>query len=545
MNRNNLNIRIAGFTLAVILGVAALGFIPPFKLFGMNMERVDILSALRDSDASLDLEEDYTADFELLEQEIAVAEAHISDTATIAEPIPVRYEWIVEHATKERRQKLRSKDMLSDLKMHVDFEDFDTLATTRLDNFITKLANGESVRIAFMGDSFIEGDIVTCDLREALQSRFGGRGAGFIPADIPFATVRKSIKRTSANWKTYSVMKRKEASEVTRDRFFIAGYLAEGRAGATTLWQATDALPSLDSCSVARILLISRDTSRVEVTVCDTLSREFMLAGDERVREIYVEAPADKIRIRVVDGNILCYGATMESNGGVKVDNFSVRSNNGHAIFGTSATVNRQVDEMLGYDLVVLQYGLNIMQQGQRVYGKYRDQLRDMISYAERCFPNAAILVMGVSDRWIKNAETGTYEPIGSVEALTSYQRAAADSCHVAFWNTSQVMQQYGGMPAFVSNGWAAKDYTHINYAGGKRIATALTDAICRRVSSLLSEREEAERIEMERIRREAIAREEAMEQLDKQSNQEAIDMEHEPAIEQDNESVNIETEQE
>ena len=80
MNRNNLNIRIAGFTLAVILGVAALGFIPPFKLFGMTMERVDILSALRDSDASLDLEEDYTADFELLEQEIAVAEigrAHV------------------------------------------------------------------------------------------------------------------------------------------------------------------------------------------------------------------------------------------------------------------------------------------------------------------------------------------------------------------------------------------------------------------------------------------------------------------------------------
>jgi lysophospholipase L1-like esterase len=189
----------------------------------------------------------------------------------------------------------------------------------------------------------------------------------------------------------------------------------------------------------------------------------------------------------------------LEENGGVTVDNFSVRSNNGHAIFGTSATVNRQVDEMLGYDLVVLQYGLNIMQKGQRVYAKYRDQVRDMIAYAERCFPNAAILVVGVSDRWVKNSETNAYEPIGSVDALTSYQRAAADSCKVVFWNTSRVMKDLGGMPAFVSNGWAAKDYTHINYAGGKRIANALTEAICQRVYTLLLEQEEMARIEAER----------------------------------------------
>ena len=276
-------------------------------------------------------------------------------------------------------------------------------------------------------------------------------------------------------------------------------YLAEGRAGATTRWQATTSHASLDSCTQARILLISRDTSRVEVVLGDTLRNEFMIAGDERVREIYVEGPVDDIRLRVVEGSVMCYGATMEGDGGVTVDNFSVRSNNGHAIFGTSATVNRQVDELLGYDLVVLQYGLNIMQKGQRVYAKYRDQVRDMIAYAERCFPNAAIVVVGVSDRWVKNTETNVYEPIGSVDALTSYQRAAADSCKVVFWNTSRVMKGLGGMPTFVSNGWAAKDYTHINYAGGKRIANALTEAICQRVYTLLLEQEEAARIEAER----------------------------------------------
>lgn len=495
--------RTALFVFAVVIGVVALGFAPTFTLFGMETEHVDIFSELRAKDVYVDEQVEYVADFELLEAEIARAEAHIADTSTLAEPIPVRYEWIVEEATDVRPSRLRSSDFVTEGDV-VDFEDFDSLATTRLDRFVDKLASGASVRIAFMGDSFVEGDIITCDLRDMLQARFGGRGVGFVTADIPFTTVRKSIKRSSSGWKTYSVMKPKSASESARDNFFIAGYLADGSAGATTRWQATNAFPTLDSCSTARILLMSRDTSRVEVVLADTLHHEFMIAGDERVREIHVKGGVDDLRLRVLEGNILCYGASMEGTGGVIVDNYSMRSNNGHAIFGTSASVNRQIDEMLGYDLVVLQYGLNIMQPGQRGYSSYRNQLCNMIAYAERCFPNAAIVIVGVSDRWVKNAETEKYEPIGSVDALTSYQRAAADSCNVAFWNTSRVMENLGGMPAFVSNGWAAKDYTHINYAGGKRIAKAFADAIYKRVYSNLQERERLERLRREQERREA-----------------------------------------
>ena len=33
-------------------------------------------------------------------------------------------------------------------------------------------------------------------------------------------------------------------------------------------------------------------------------------------------------------------------------------------------------------------------------------------------------------------------------------------------------------MERFVQNGWAGKDFTHINYAGGSRVAWALVDAL-------------------------------------------------------------------
>ena len=495
MKKSNYSSRVVWFTLSVVLGVVALGIIPPFKLFGMTTARVDVMSELRVIDADEESPEEYVADIERLELELATLSEEFVDEVDTLEAMPtIRYEWIESAISKpkEHRRVLRSEELTMDTQRAiVSLEDFDTLEYTNFDRFIDKLANGEDVRIAFMGDSFIEGDILTSDLRAALQEKFGGRGVGFVACDIPFATVRKSVKRTSSGWTAYSVMKTKSMPESAKDMFFVSGYLASGKAGATTVWRSTNDSPTLDSCTRARVLLYSRDSSRVTIELNDSLSRSFDIEAADCLREIYVEAPVSSVRIKVDRGNILCYGASLEGDGGVVVDNFSVRSNNGHAIFGTNAKINRQADDMLHYDLVVLQYGLNIMQKGQRGYSRYRDQLRDMIAYAERCFPNAAILVMGVSDRWVKSEETSKYEPIGSVDALTSYQRAAADSCGVAFWNTSKAMAQLGGMPKFVANGWAAKDYTHINFNGGKRIANELATSIIDQVRAVVKAREE------------------------------------------------------
>ena len=495
MKRRDYSSRVVWFTLSVVLGVVALGIIPPFKLFGMTTARVDVMSELRTIDADAESPEEYVADIERLELELATLSEELVEEVDTLEAMPtIRYEWIESAISKpnEHRRVLRSEELTMDTQRAIiGIEDFDTLEYTNFDRFIDKLANGEDVRIAFMGDSFIEGDILTSDLRAALQEKFGGRGVGFVACDIPFATVRKSVKRTSSGWTAYSVMKTKSIPENAKDMFFVSGYLASGKAGATTVWRSTNDSPTLDSCTRARVLLYSRDSSRVTIELNDSLSRSFDIEAADYLREIYVEAPVSSVRIKVDRGNILCYGASLEGDGGVVVDNFSVRSNNGHAIFGTNAKINRQADDMLHYDLVVLQYGLNIMQKGQRGYSRYRDQLRDMIAYAERCFPNAAILVLGVSDRWVKNEETSKYEPIGSVDALTSYQRAAADSCGVAFWNTSKAMAQLGGMPKFVANGWAAKDYTHINFNGGKRIANELAASIIDEVRAVVKAREE------------------------------------------------------
>ncbi len=504
--RKNSSIRSYLTIVTAAAGIVATALIPPCDVLGIRLHRTVVLPGLIrfESDEAESIVE-YEADIERLEEQLAAIEVEeptvpqpAADTLAQEPPVQTRFEMLFE--TPVGRGRIASVAEIEEgiAEDYVPIEDFDTLPHTRFEEFIDRMVDGQPVRIAFMGDSFIEGDILTADLRDGLQRLFGGCGVGFVPCDIPFATSRKTVKRRSTGWDSYSIMKPKAAPGELRDLFFVSGYISHGGPGADTRWQTATAYPTLDSCTTARILLISRERSRIEVT----LDSRFDITGDEALREIRIDHPYRSVRMKIIDGHAVCYGITMESPDGVRLDNFSVRSNNGHAIFGTSPVINREVDAVLGgYDLVVLQYGLNIMQPSQRNYTRYRDQLRDMIAYARRCFPRAAVLVMGVSDRCVKNAQSGAYETVASAEALTAYQRAAADSCRVAFWDTRRAMQRYGGMKGFVSRRWAGGDYTHINYAGGRAVARALLDAIRVQAAAARQELDIRQADEMQRMR--------------------------------------------
>lgn len=477
--------------LTLIVAVAALSFVPSVKVFGLTTETVDILSDLRPVEeaevSEKEAEFDASLSFIELEQELAATQVEVVDSSQNIPP--VRYEWIVVPDTISVRKEIISEHIkVTPAEHSAPIEDFDTTGVSRFDRFINKLIDGDDVRIAFLGDSYIEGDILSVDLREKLQAMFGGRGVGFVPCSLPFAIYRTSVKRSDSGFSSYSILKSGEVPSAHRNRFFISGYLSSGGRGATARWQTTDLKPHLDSCSRARILLTCRDTCNIELTLNDTLKHNVGISGADFVREIYVEAPVNSLKMRVNSGNVLCYGASFEGGRGVAVDNYSIRGNSGYAIFGTGAATNCQLDKILGYDLVILEYGLNAMQPGQRTFTKFQSKLCEMITYCERCFPDAAILVLGVSDRAVN--EGGSWNSINSVKYMLPVQREATKSCGATFWAMGDVVMSYGGVNGFVKNGWASSDHIHINFKGGSRIADALMQAIQQRAYEILVTRE-------------------------------------------------------
>ena len=274
-------------------------------------------------------------------------------------------------------------------------------------------------------------------------------------------------------------MQRKTTPEPLNGDFFVSGWVAQGSDGASTRWDMTQRRRHLDECRRARLLFISREDSDIAVRINDGEERTFSFKGDDVVRQIVIEGEQiASLEMRIISGGagFTGYGAEFEDLQGVTVDNLSIRSNNGQAMFWSNAAVNAQINTMRSYDLVILQYGLNIMQAERKDYSLYAQQVEKMIRYVESCFPTAAVMVMAVSDRSQRN-EKG-FQPMSVAVNLAEWQRTAAQNCNAAFWNTYEAMQQWGGMKSFVANGWAGKDYTHINYAGGRQIATALYYAL-------------------------------------------------------------------
>ena len=62
------------------------------------------------------------------------------------------------------------------------------------------------VRIAYYGDSFVEGDILTADLREMLQDKYGGSGVGYSPITSISSGFRMTTRQTAEGWTRHSIM---------------------------------------------------------------------------------------------------------------------------------------------------------------------------------------------------------------------------------------------------------------------------------------------------------------------------------------------------
>ena len=491
-------------TTAALAVLILVSFIPPIEAGGVSLRRASIISDLVtfDSDtAAAEAEQEAQPEINVEEFEVdldEVAEQVAQTTATASpfgEGTSASWEGIFDEQPTGGEAQHDDEPLPSlEALLKADYSDIlpaDSLITSieefRGDEFDTPmhrlyeklLAGQESVRVAFMGDSFVEGDILTADLRELLQDTFHGGGVGYVPVASPFTGFRQTIKTTSKGWTPYNIMQRKSTPEPYVGDYFVSGWVARATDGASTRWDMTDRRRHLMECNRARLLFISRESSKITVILNDNVQREFEFDGSDVVRQIVVEEEQIlSLEMRVDSGaaGFTAIGADFDSTSGLSLDNFSVRSNNGQAMFWSSASVNAQIHSMRPYDLVVLQYGLNIMQADRHNYSLYGEQVEKMVRYVESCFPGAAVLVMGVSDRSQRN-EQGIV-PMSSAVDLTRSQREAAEKCGVAFWNTYEAMQRLGGMTAFVENGWAGKDYTHINYAGGREIARQLYYAL-------------------------------------------------------------------
>ena len=131
-----------------------------------------------------------------------------------------------------------------------------TAATpTALYNFYSSLdalknKKKKKIRIAYFGDSMIEGDLITQDLRKMLQDYFGGSGVGFVPVTSIVAGFRQTVTHTfSSNWEDVNYISRNKVAA----QLFLSGHSFFPGDNSTVTYR-TVSKPRLDSFITATIL---------------------------------------------------------------------------------------------------------------------------------------------------------------------------------------------------------------------------------------------------------------------------------------------------
>ena len=352
-----------------------------------------------------------------------------------------------------------------------------------MSHFYAKLSHLDTlkrpVRIAYFGDSFIEADIFTAHLREKLQRQYGGCGVGYVSMYSPIAGFRRTVKHKAEGWTRHLVSDSIGFNRSLQDlsnQYFIA------QAGAYTQLEGQSRYVSLlDTCHSSTLFFRSEDSLNVTPFINGVKQPVHKVRGADYLQAITVKGKIGKVQWMIdrIDSTACFYGVSMDPVKGVVVDNYSVRGSSGRQLQGIPSDVFHRYNKLRTYDLVVLQYGLNVAHGEVTNYDYYTHSMIPVVERIKRLFPQASVLIVSVGDREVKNEE-GDLHTMPAVKSLIQYQKKLAYETKVAFWNMYEAMGGEGSIVEMVNSNppKANLDYTHINFRGGETLAGLLFEAM-------------------------------------------------------------------
>lgn len=335
------------------------------------------------------------------------------------------------------------------------------------------------VRIAYFGDSMIEGDLITQDLRTCMQDEFGGNGVGYLPITSIVAGFRTSIIHSFQGWTTYNLLENAPANHLLG----ISGYDFVPNTISSLDTNNTEAGSSVKYIAVKQKHLSSFNQIKLlygksngENYVVINGSR-YKLNGEKAVNELMINSLStyQSINARFQCKSALdVFGFSIESDSGAFVDNFSFRGNSGIPITKVSQNIYACTNECLGYDLIILEYGLNAVNPIVTDYSWYARGMNNAIKHIQAGFPNASIMLISVGDKSYR--KDGVYQTDPSVPILVETQKRLAKENKLAFWSLYDAMGGNGSMVKWVEGDtvYANKDYTHFNFKGAHRVGKLL-----------------------------------------------------------------------
>ncbi len=333
---------------------------------------------------------------------------------------------------------------------------------------------GRPVRIAFLGDSYIEGDIFSQHVREGLQNEYGGSGVGYVNMHSEFPGFRKSIKQRSSGWSTHDFIN----GNISRKNVFIAQQYFSAQGNAKSTYTGTDYANHLSNWERSKFVFISPASMSISLKIGETWENYDIAGATDSVQCIDVSQPTSEFGVKVNSTNFIGLGVWLEGNNGITVDCMSTRGSSGLTLTRVSKDLTKQLSNYIEYDLIILEYGINAMSTGQTDFSAYAQHIGKVIEHLRDCYPNSDILLMGIGDRGEKR--NGVVKTMKNVPNMIKAQRGLAMESKCLFWDTREAMGGEDAAAKWANNkpAYVNKDYIHLSYQGGRVLANEFVKSL-------------------------------------------------------------------
>ena len=373
----------------------------------------------------------------------------------------------------------------SPLGVEIAIDDKDGSSLRNFHRALRRTASGEGqTRIVFFGASHVAADMFTGYVRRELQTRFGDAGRGFMLPVPPWKHYRRGGVRIEADRRPWT------ASQVRVD---TKGEVMFGIAGATVETRRAGASGAIENLATEEftthtglfdiyflkqpeggdfnVLLDGHPMGRVS-----TRSKTF----ETGYATYHVADAPHRLEIQVVgNGMVRLFGVALErEKPGVLVDTLGINGSRARYQLLWNEEMYREQLRRRNPDLLVIAYGTNETGDDDSIE-VYESQLHQVIRRAKAAVPQASCLLIGPTDRPIREGKRG-FRPRPRQSAVVEVQRrvAIANGCGffdlVAFQGGPMSMLKW----VHFDPPYAQRDYVHLTRRGYERLGQVLLGAL-------------------------------------------------------------------
>jgi len=407
----------------------------------------------------------------ILEFPLKIDSTSIQDSSKITDTIP---------------NNAISADLLKSKINRLEFPDSTQLTLLPFfESLRSKSYNKKGIRVLHYGDSQIEGDRITSYLRSRLQAKFGGGGVGLVPAVPQSCQPYAIMQSTSSNWEKITLADHdRNLSGI--NRYGVLGGYSSFTPNRNIFSKSTNEAwiqfkrlreSNYSTRNFDRIRIFYGYNSKPFMVELNAEGKTYdaeLIPNTNTLSTLSwsINQSTNRFEIKFNgDSGPLIFGISLETSWGVIVDNIPIRGSSGIDFTKTDMSFMKVMLQMLNAKLIILQFGVNVVPNIVENYKYYENQFYNQIRAIHAALPDAAIIIIGVSD--VARKEGLRYTSYPNIEKIRDAQKNAALKAGVPFWDCYKAMGGKNSMAAWenAEPPLASKDFIHFTYRGANLVA--------------------------------------------------------------------------